>query len=720
MNTAEDLGNPGPDFKFGYGRINALRAVRALEGRQYFRDTISQGQSRTFRVPVVAGKRQLRVLLHWADYEAAVNARPALVNNLDLTGASLAQPASPVLLPWILDHRPTVAQLNANAVRGRDSINNTEQITIDNPNSPFGYDFTVSGRAVPQGRQGFWLTYSYIDNGVELTYPLGGEGFVPGETEVLRWDAADNTAPFILEYTTTDGRSYVTINANVAANLRHYDWVVPAGISAGHVKVRVRRGTDQSESPAYFTIAPLPTNLRVEYTCPSETKLTWTASAGATSYTVYKLGAMYMDSVTTVTTPFAVLPGIGSGSEHWFSVCARGTNGLRSRRTLALYRAPGVRDCPGPPLVAFASSLALTCPGSTVTLSDSSQSYPTSWQWSITPSAGVSFVGGTSATSQHPQVSFANPGTYSVTLTAANSYGPATVTQTNLVTVSYGLPLAFSENFAATAATFPPAGWRVENPSSNWTWQLSTAAVMGPDNVRRRLPMVNNYEDQLRGAEDFLITPPLNMGGSSDPELTFAVAYQPYSANEQDGLRVDISTDCGQTFRPTGYLKRGVALATVPTFTTARFAPSAITQWRQEAVDMRPFLAPGAPSSQPQPMLLRFVNLNDYGNNLYLANVRLGERVVTANAAASAVATQLMAAPVPFGNRLHVTLQPVASGAATLSLTDALGRTVLQQALTLRAGSQQQTELNTEALASGVYVLRLLTSTGSQQVKVMK
>ena len=102
MNTAEDLGNPGPDFRYGYGRINGLRAVRALEGRTYFRDTLGQGQTRTFAVSVPAGKKQLRVLLHWADVEGAINARPALVNDLDLTGVATGSGGA-LLRPWVLE-----------------------------------------------------------------------------------------------------------------------------------------------------------------------------------------------------------------------------------------------------------------------------------------------------------------------------------------------------------------------------------------------------------------------------------------------------------------------------------------------------------------------------------------------------------------------------------------------------------------------------------------
>ena len=720
MNTAEDLGNPGPDFRYGYGRINGLRAVRVLEGRTYFRDSLTQGQSRTFTVPAAVGKKQLRVMLHWTDYEGAANARPALVNNLDLTGAIAgpATPPQPTLLPWILDHRPTAAQLNTAAGRGRDSINNVEQITIDNPTATGGYSFTVTGRAVPQGRQGFWVTYSYIDEGVELTYPLGGEGLVPGETETIRWDAADSSLPYTVEYTTDNGATYLPIATNLAGTVRHTDWVVPAGLAAGRVRVRVTRGTVTSQSPAFFTVAPLPTALRSEYRCATESRLSWTASTGATAYTVYKLGAQYMDSLTTVTTPFAMLP-LGSGSDYWFAVRARGANGLLSRRTRAIYQPAGSRDCPGPPLTLFEPSAALVCPSSTVLLSDSSQSVPTSWAWIISPSAGVTFVNGTSATSQNPRVQFANPGTYTVALTATNSYGPGTTaTRTNLITVTNGLPVAFTETFQAVPAAFPPAGWRVINPSSNYTWALSTALAVGPDNGNRRLPMVNNYDDRLRGAEDYLLTPPLNLAGTTSPELTFAIAYQPYGPASNDGLRVDISTDCGTTFVPTGYLKRGAALATVATPNTNAFVPTSATQWRQETVDLRSFRTAGAPTGQVQSVLLRFVNLNDYGNNLYLTNVGVAERVVSAATAGRQV-DAFTAAPVPFAGQLRVAVAAAPAGAATLQLLDALGREVRRLSLTLRS-SAQQIEFDTENLPAGVYVLRLNSASGIQQLKVLK
>ena len=71
----------------------------------------------------------------------------------------------------------------------------------------------------------------------------------------------------------------------------------------------------------------------------------------------------------------------------------------------------------------------------TVNFSDASSNMPTSWSWSFSPST-VTYVGGTSATSQNPQVTFNATGTYSVTLTATNSAGSDGETKSNYITVS--------------------------------------------------------------------------------------------------------------------------------------------------------------------------------------------------------------------------------------------------------------------------------------------
>jgi len=55
LNTANDLGNDGPDFIFGWGKVNGLKAVKLLEDNRYLNGTIAQGGTNNHTIAVPAG-----------------------------------------------------------------------------------------------------------------------------------------------------------------------------------------------------------------------------------------------------------------------------------------------------------------------------------------------------------------------------------------------------------------------------------------------------------------------------------------------------------------------------------------------------------------------------------------------------------------------------------------------------------------------------------------
>lgn len=341
LNTADDIGNPGPDFKFGWGRINLRRALNLLENNQYISASITSTGNNTHNVSIPANVNQVRIMIYYHDYEATTTASRAIVNNLDMT---VTDPSNNVYLPWVLNPAPNAASLDSNAKRAVDSLNNMEQITLDFP-AQGNYTVTIKPTAVPQGPQPYFIVYEYIFDEIYLTYPNGGEGLVPGETETIRWDAPAGTSAFALAYSLNSGLTWTNISTSVSSILRHFNWNVPNSVT-GTARIKISRGLITDQSDADFSIIGVPDDLQVDWVCPDSVKLSWNNVTSATSYRVYKLGPKYMDSVSTTTQTEYVFKNAPFYDSYWFSVSANPNSGYTGRRAVAIQSQAGLKNCP--------------------------------------------------------------------------------------------------------------------------------------------------------------------------------------------------------------------------------------------------------------------------------------------------------------------------------------------------------------------------------------
>ena len=149
IQTATDLGNPGPDYQNGFGRVNIQAAVDLINRKGLYQSSITHAGWKYFSVVVASGASPLRVSLAWDDREATLNANPTLINNLDL---ELVAPSGTVWRPWILN----AASPANNATRGTDNRNNQEQVEVPTPEVGT-WLVKVRGTNVPQGPQDFSL-----------------------------------------------------------------------------------------------------------------------------------------------------------------------------------------------------------------------------------------------------------------------------------------------------------------------------------------------------------------------------------------------------------------------------------------------------------------------------------------------------------------------------------------------------------------------------------
>jgi beta propeller repeat protein len=89
----------------------------------------------------------------------------------------------------------------------------------------------------------------------------------------------------------------------------------------------------------------------------------------------------------------------------------------------------------GQPVAGFTASPTSGVVNTPITFTDTSIGNPTQWNWSWGDGPPTSWTNGTT---QNPTHSYANPGSYTVSLTASNAYGSNTITRTGYITVLAG------------------------------------------------------------------------------------------------------------------------------------------------------------------------------------------------------------------------------------------------------------------------------------------
>jgi hypothetical protein len=330
-NSADDLGNPGPDYTYGFGMLNARTAVEAIENNHFFTGTINNSATATHTInSLPAGAQQLKIMLYWNDPAASANAAFALVNNLDLT---VTEPNGTVTHhPFILN--PDAAHVTDNAVEGIDSINNIEQVVINNP--PAGnFTITVNGTNISSGPQNYVVAYQIINPSVTVEYPFGGETWVPGETENIRWSAyGGDPNTFTIEYSIDNGTTWNTISNSIASTARSYAWTVP-NTATNKALIRVTRNTANYSdvSDFDFTILGQPTIILTN-PCQGYGQLVWNGISSATNYEIMMLKGDSMQTIASTTDTSYLLKGLNRDSSYWLTV--RAINGTTAgRRAIA-------------------------------------------------------------------------------------------------------------------------------------------------------------------------------------------------------------------------------------------------------------------------------------------------------------------------------------------------------------------------------------------------
>ncbi len=153
VNSAIDLGRPGPDYAYGHGLLDVLAGVETiLDGpARILTSAVDQGEVDTYLMLVPSGMSQLRVTGAWVDAAGVADSTdPDLVNNLDVR---LIGPSGSTYFPF---SGPTSSNTDPATSSGPNSVDNVESIHIDAPQAGV-WTIEVEGQSVPLGPQSYAL-----------------------------------------------------------------------------------------------------------------------------------------------------------------------------------------------------------------------------------------------------------------------------------------------------------------------------------------------------------------------------------------------------------------------------------------------------------------------------------------------------------------------------------------------------------------------------------
>ncbi len=249
------------------------------------------------------------------------------------------------------------------------------------------------------------------------------------------------------------------------------------------------------------------------------------------------------------------------------------------------------------------SHQALCSTADTVTLTDASSNYPTSWEWTIYP-ATYAFVNGSSATDADPEIIFSASGQYAVQLIASNAYGKDTLTRVAFIHVG-GIQSPIIEEFAGAI----PTRWTVVNPDYSLGWGTSTiGSTTDPHSaIFRGFGYVNT------GQVDDLISPSYILDSAST--LLYDLAYRTLTGGASDTLTVYLSTDCGSTWTALRqYVETGSNTFATGSPLANAFVPALASDWRTDTIDLSGYFGQ---------VRFKFEVKNGNGNHVYLDQLRI-------------------------------------------------------------------------------------------------
>lgn len=231
-------------------------------------------------------------------------------------------------------------------------------------------------------------------------------------------------------------------------------------------------------------------------------------------------------------------------------------------------------------------------------------------------------------------------------------------------------------------------------PSGGSDWMVTGQAFSGGE----KSVMINNLTNTPGNTSIYTGLKNYDLFSALDPFITFKVAYQQKSANNNDKLSLEMSNDCGQTWW-TRWTKQGSALATTTVLSNTPFVPSA-----NDFVEYN-ITAPISSNA-----IFRWVfkaDATNPGNNVYLDDINLLDATVGLKKI-NGTASGIELFPNPSNGETNLRFQLAGPTHIAVNVFDISGRKLISLEDREYAAGEQTIRFNQNSeLSKGIYLVNI-------------
>ena len=229
-----------------------------------------------------------------------------------------------------------------------------------------------------------------------------------------------------------------------------------------------------------------------------------------------------------------------------------------------------------------------------------------------------------------------------------------------------------------------PNDWSIDNPDGDQTWAINSSYGYNSSSSIS----IENSIYSANGEYDDLNSPMMNFTGSTSISLDFDYAYSLWTDPNSsqfwsDTLIILVSSDCGLTWEKIWEEAGADLVTTNPIFNGFEWFPSNNNDWNSETVNLNNY-------ANTDGVMIKFRNVNQYENNLFLDNINISSNGTTS--VDEAQINNVLVYPNPAEKQIVINHEGLKQ------IYNILGERVIQT---------YQNKIDISNLSKGVYVIKL-------------